>query len=272
MAETTQRLLRAAEIQEQLASLSQHYGAQEKSQQDEVAAELEAQNAGIQQNRKGGGRGLAQPHLVMSSPVGIALASGASTHIASERHTAISSGKSLSMASVDSLFASVGKSFRLFVHNAGMKLIAAAGKVTVEAQSNEVEIIANKVLKLLSETDWVEIRGKKGIRLHGINNVLEIGEKVEFFTSSPVLFNGNLETLAAKSLSQSFNERPGQCKFDQEVNFIHSDGAPASKINYEIFREDGAVLKGASTESGSTGVQNSTEITAYTVRWKGELP
>jgi type VI secretion system secreted protein VgrG len=246
MAETTQRLSRAAEIQEQLAALSQHYGAQETAQQDDAAEELKSQNAAIRGGGKGASPELSEPHLVLSTPAGLELVSAGSSHIASERHTAISSGKSLSIASLDSLFASVGKTFRLFVHKAGMKLIAAAGKVTVEAQSDDVEVIANKVLKMLSETDWVEIRGKKGIRLHGVNNVLEIGEKVQFFTSSPVLFNGNLETLAAKSLSQSFNERPEDCKFDQEVNFLKANGELADGVEFEIFREDSAVLRGKS--------------------------
>jgi type VI secretion system secreted protein VgrG len=272
MAETTQRLSRAAEIQEQLAALSQHYGAQETAQQDDAANELKSQNAAIRGSGKGLSQELSEPHLVLSTPAGMELASAGSTHIASERHTAISSGKSLSIASIDGLFASVGKTFRLFVHKAGMKLIAAAGKVTVEAQSDDVEVIANKVLKLLSETDWVEIRGKKGVRLHGVNNVLEIGEKVQFFTSSPVLFNGNLETLAAKSMSQSFNERADDCKFDQEVNFLNISGEPAAGIEFEIWREDSAVIQGKSSDSGSTGIQMGSDVDAYTVRWKGKLP
>lgn len=272
MAETTQRLSRAVEMQEQLAALSQHYGAQEKSQQDGVADDLKIQTTAIRTGGKGVSPELSEAHLVLSSPVGVEIASAGSTHIASERNTAISSGKSMSIASVDSLFASVGKTFRLFVQKAGMKLIAAAGKVTVQAQSDDVEILANKVLKMLSETDWIEIRGKKGIRLYGMNNVLEIGEKVQFFTSSPVLFNGNLETLVAKSVSQSFNERVKECNFDQEVNFINSDDISAPHVSYEILREDQAILSGKSSESGSTGIQRSTEISSYTVRWKGELP
>ena len=68
---------------------------------------------------------MAAPHLVVASPAGIELSSAQSTHIASSRHTAITSGKSLSIASVDGLFASIGKTFRLFVHKAGMKLIDA---------------------------------------------------------------------------------------------------------------------------------------------------
>jgi hypothetical protein len=203
MGETIQRLSNAADVQEQLARMAQHYGAQEtqQHQQDDTVDDIKSQNQGIRGVGKGEFPELTEPHLVVASPAGIELSSAQSTHIASTRDTAITSGKSMSIASVDGLFASVGKTFRLFVHKAGMKLIAAAGKVSVQAQTDDVEIIANKVLALLSESDWVTIKGKKGVRLQGANHMLEISDQTQFFTSSPVLFHGNLETLPPKNTS-----------------------------------------------------------------------
>ncbi|GAB3410918.1 type VI secretion system tip protein VgrG [Massilia agilis] len=272
MSETVQRLASAAEIQEQLGSMAERSGAQEAGQQSEAAEDVKAQTDAIRGGAKGAFPELGEPHLVVASPAGIELTTAQSTHIASARHTAITSGKSLSIASIDGLFASVGKTFRLFVHKAGMKLVAAAGKVTVEARSDNVEVIANKVLELLSESDWVNIRGKKGVRLHGVNNMLEIGEKVQFFTAAPVLFHGNLETLPAKSVSQAFNERSSNYHFDQEVNFIHVDNKPARNIAYELVRDDGAVIDGKTAASGSTGLQKAGGLESYTIRYKGELP
>jgi type VI secretion system secreted protein VgrG len=254
--------------------MAQHYGAQEQQepQQGDAVEDLKSQNQGIRGGGKGAFPELAEPHVVVASPAGIELSSAQSTHIASSRHTAITSGKSLSIASVDGLFASIGKTFRLFVHKAGMKLVAAGGKVTVQAQADNVEIIANKVLELLSETDWVDIRGKKGVRLHGVNNMVEIGDKVQFFTSSPVLFHGNLETLPSKSVSQAFNERSSNYRFDQEVNFVNANMRPEKNIAYELVRGDGTVIDGKTSASGSTEVQKSGGFDSYTIRYKGELP
>jgi type VI secretion system secreted protein VgrG len=153
-----------------------------------------------------------------------------------------------------------------------MKLIAAAGKVSVQAQSDNVEVIANKVLELLSETDWVNIRGKKGVRLHGTNNMVEIGETVQFFTSAPVLFHGNLETLPAKSVSQAFNERSHDYHFDQEVNFVDMHLKGVQNVAYELVRDDGTVIDGKTATTGSTGMQKSGGFDSYTIRYKGELP
>ncbi|EKU82515.1 type VI secretion system secreted protein VgrG [Massilia sp. UYP32] len=273
LGETAQRLASAAQIQEQLAAMALDHEAQESGQQDEAAEDVKAQNSAIRGAAKGSSPELSEPHLVMASPAGIELTSAQSTHIASERHTAITSGKSLSLASVDSLFASVGKTFRLFVHKAGMKLIAAAGKVSVQAQTDDVEIIANKVLEMISDTEWVNIRGKKGIRMYGGGkNMVEIGEQVQFFTAAPVLFHGNLETLPPKSVSQAFNERSRDYQFDQEVNFVDANLKPEKAVAYELVRGDGTVMDGKTAASGSTEVQKSGGFDSYTIRYKGELP
>lgn len=102
--------------------------------------------------------------------------------------------------------------------------------------------------------------------------MVEIGEKVQFFTSSPVLFHGNLETLPAKSVSQAFNERTSDYHFDQEVHFVDANMKPEKNIAYEIVRDDGTVLDGKTSASGSTEVQKSAGFDSYTIRYKGELP
>jgi type VI secretion system secreted protein VgrG len=50
------------------------------------------------------------------------------------------------------------------------------------------------------------------------------------------------------------------------------DGRPAENVPYELIREDGTVLADKTTASGSTGLQKSSAIDSYTIRWRGELP
>jgi type VI secretion system secreted protein VgrG len=102
--------------------------------------------------------------------------------------------------------------------------------------------------------------------------MIEISDQTQFFTSSPVLFHGNLETLAPKSVSQALNEKPTGYHFDQEVNFLDMNGKPAEKVSYELVRDDDTVTGGKTDSSGSTGLQKGTGMDSYTVRWKGELP
>lgn len=269
MGSALQRLVTAQDQHAALAGMAENAKAQEAGQQAAIASAIDQQNNFIR-----GGTGdfpeLSEPQIVVASPSGIALSSAGNLHVASASSIAVTTRKGLSIAGAD-LFASVANTFRLFVHKAGMKLIAASGKVEIQAQRDELEVLANKVLTLISETDWVDIKGKKGVRLHGADCMIEIGEKVQVFTSSPTLFHGNLQTLAPKTISQHFNERPSS-RFDQEVNFVGTDKKPVKDIEYEIHREDGSVFDGKTAASGTTGVQKSTGMDSYTIRYKGELP
>jgi type VI secretion system secreted protein VgrG len=272
MGETVQRLANASDLHGTLAGLAREHGAQEKiGQQADVAHAVQAQTDAIRGAGKDSFPELSEPHLVLASPAGIELTTTQSTHIATDQHAVITTGKSASIASRDSLFASVGNTFRLFVHKAGMMLIAAAGPVRIEAQSDEVRIMAHKVLALLSEMDWIDIRGKLGVRIHGANSMLEISDKTQFFTPSPVLFHGNLETLPSKSVSQAANER-STGRFDQEVRMLQVDNTPARDIAYELIHEDGHLIDSKTAASGTTHLQKGSGMDSYTIRYKGELP
>lgn len=272
MGETIQRLAKAADLHGTLANLAQEHEAQEKTgQQAEVAKAVQAQADAIRGTGSDSFPELAEPHLILASPAGIELTTAQSTHIASDQHAVITTGKSLSIASRDSLFASIANTFRVFVHKAGMMLIAAAGPVRIQAQTDEVRIMAHKVLALLSEMDWIDIRGKLGVRIHGANSMLEISDKTQFFTPSPVLFHGNLETLPPKSVSQAANERSFS-RFDQQVRMLQVDNTPAPHIAYELIHEDGHLIDGKTAGCGTTPLQKGTGLDSYTIRYKGELP
>ena len=56
----------------------------------------------------------------------------------------------------------------------GMKLIAASGKVQAQAQDDDLELLAKKVVAIISTTDWINITAKQGIRLNAGNSELVI--------------------------------------------------------------------------------------------------
>jgi type VI secretion system secreted protein VgrG len=147
----------------------------------------------------------------------------------------------------------------------------AAGKISIQAHSDDIELIASKVLALISQTDYVDIKGKKGIRLYGGTSMLEISDQTQFFTASPVLFHGSLETLAPKAISQHFNAM-ATSRFDQQVRFLDADGKPANKVAFDLLRADGNIVDGKTAADGVTPLQKSPDLVRYTVRFRGELP
>ncbi|MBA9848080.1 type VI secretion system Vgr family protein [Ralstonia pickettii] len=141
-------------------------------QQKEVAKALRLQAEAIQ----GGGKlaEFREPHIAIASQAGIATSAPGSTHVASGEHIALTSGQHLSFSSGGGLYATATERFSLFVQRDGIKLFSAKGKVEVQAQSDAMNLVAQKVLRLLSTTDWVEISGKKGIRLNVGGNEIRI--------------------------------------------------------------------------------------------------
>jgi type VI secretion system secreted protein VgrG len=105
------------------------------------------------------------PVLLMASPAGIGLTTPKSTHIHSGDQVTMSSGADTNLAIGKSLIASIKEKISLFAYNAGIKLIAAKGKIEIQAQSGDLDIIAEKVLRLMSTTDRIEIWAKKEIVL-----------------------------------------------------------------------------------------------------------
>ncbi|AMP03016.1 rhs element Vgr family protein [Collimonas pratensis] len=168
MGETIQRLTSARDQHETLADLAQQAGAQEKDgQQADIAKTLKTQNDEIKGGSTEEGKfpEFSKPHLVASSPAGIETTTSGSTHIASGDHTAITTGKSLSIASGDSLFASIRKAFLLFVHMAGMKLIAAAGNIDIQALTDSINILAK--LNITQTGNRITITAKEELVLNG---------------------------------------------------------------------------------------------------------
>jgi type VI secretion system secreted protein VgrG len=177
MGETIGRLNAARERHDEMGGLAEQHLAQQPGVDQAAAGEaLAAQNEAIRGNGKAQEE-LSQPQLVLSSPAGIASSTARSTHLQSDRHTVLTTGEHLSVSTGKSLLASVTEKLSLFVHKAGMKLFAAKGKVEIQAQSDNVEIIAEQVLKLISTKQNIEIAADKEILLHAGGSFLRISAK-----------------------------------------------------------------------------------------------
>jgi type VI secretion system secreted protein VgrG len=168
MGETIERLSAAGHIHEDLAETARLNSAQDSpTQQGAVANAIKKQNESINGNRTDGTTfpELAQPHLVLSSRAGIATSTAQSTHIASDGNTALTTGRSLSITSGDSLFASIRQTFRLFVQKAGMKLVASAGNIDMQALSDSINLLAK--LNITHSATTITITAKEHVVING---------------------------------------------------------------------------------------------------------
>lgn len=184
VAEPASRLTEAMTLHGQLGRLAQQHEAQDGGKdQCEVADTLKIQLDGILGAGSGAGGGpgnfpeLDEAHLLLAAAAGLAATTPGTAHVAGGRHVAMTAGETLSIATGKSLLASVSEKLSLFVHRMGMKLIAASGKIQVQAQNGDLELLAKKVVEIISMTDWIQLTAKLGIRLTAGNSELEISAK-----------------------------------------------------------------------------------------------
>ncbi|MFL9951787.1 type VI secretion system Vgr family protein [Paraburkholderia nemoris] len=120
-------------------------------------------------NTAGGGTGSAnafkEPIMLFATPAGIGMSTQKSAHISADQHINLVSGQSTHIAAGASLLASVKETISLFVQNAGMKLFAAKGKVEVQSHADNIEVTAQKTLKILSATEDIQVAAKQDILL-----------------------------------------------------------------------------------------------------------
>ncbi|CAB3803287.1 hypothetical protein LMG28688_05740 [Paraburkholderia caffeinitolerans] len=165
-------------------------------------------------NTAGGGTGSAnafsEPVMLMASPAGIGLSTQQSTHITADRQLNLISGESMQIATGKSLVASICHKLSLFVRNAGMKLFAGQGKIEIQAQNDAIELLAKKVLSLISTTDWINLTAKQGIRLRAGTSELVISlDGIKGFTPGDnIMHAADHQTVGPQSVPATFPGLP----------------------------------------------------------------
>ncbi|WP_426170451.1 type VI secretion system Vgr family protein [Pseudoduganella sp. R-34] len=268
MGESARRLDVASENHAALADLAQQAGAQEAQQQAIVAAGIQQQNDAIR-----GGSGpfpeLSKPLLVLASPAGIATTTAQSTHIASDQDTALTTGKNLSLASGGSLFASVKQTFRLFVENLGMKLLAYSGDIDIQALKHNIHMLAKLDISMTANRITISAKEELKIIGGGSYSIYKAGG-IEHGT------NGDFVAHAAKhSLVGPQNATPPTLvdkdlkPTPEQLHYTirsRAGGRPFANVPYELYKGDAKVEDGLSDEFGRIVIDHEPGTPQYKVK------
>jgi type VI secretion system secreted protein VgrG len=125
---------------------------------------------------EGAANGFSEPVMVLGSPNGIGLTSLKSIHTTATEHVNVVSGGNSYIAASKSFIASVGQKVSLFAQGAGMKLFAGKGKVQVMALADNLELTADKTLKVVSTSDAVAVSAQKEITLSAGGATIRIAD------------------------------------------------------------------------------------------------
>ena len=161
--------LRAARDQHEGLSEAAHLAqAQDPGDQDEVANVLQRQNDAIQGTGQAGPGHfpeLAEPHLVLASPAGIQTTTAQSTHLASDEHTALTSGGHTSVSAGRSFLVSVKNAIRFFALDSVIKLVAGRENIDLVALKKSITLLAK--LEITHTANRITLTAKQEIQING---------------------------------------------------------------------------------------------------------
>ncbi|WP_369055276.1 DUF2345 domain-containing protein, partial [Burkholderia gladioli] len=90
-----------------------------------------------------------------------------------------------------SLLASIAEKLSLFAQNAGMKLFAAKGKIEVQAHDDNIELTAQKAVRLVSATETIQVAAQQDVLLTSGGAYIRIKDgNIEIHAPGKVDFKG----------------------------------------------------------------------------------
>jgi type VI secretion system secreted protein VgrG len=116
----------------------------------------------------------AAPIVAVSGPAGVVVGSNHNVAVGAQANIDLLSAGDTTAAAAGHILLRAALDISLFANELGLKLIAARGMVRVQAQGDAMELLAKKVLELISTTDWINIKARQGIRLYGGGSEVEI--------------------------------------------------------------------------------------------------
>ncbi|WP_175854122.1 type VI secretion system Vgr family protein [Burkholderia anthina] len=271
--EAIARLTGARELQASLSGLAQRHEAQRHgTDQSDVVKAINARNDAIRGNPSGDPGHfpeLTEADIVLAGSTGISLAAERGVHIASDEDVAVTSSRHVGLAVGQSLFASVANTFALFVHKAGMALIAAGGKVRIEAQNDGIDLTAKRAIQVTSTTDSIHLHAAKEIVLHAGSTEVCISERgyVVRTAGEHTVHAGSHQTDTAQLRPIRLPvtpDNPGQFA----AHFVlveHDNGFALPNQPYRITLDNGRVIEGVSNDHGETEVVTDHEVAFGTV-------
>ena len=216
-------------------------------------ADLSSQIALLQQSVKD----LTQAAILLSAPKGVAIASGEHLQLAASKNLIANAGNHADIGVVKNMFIGVGQALSVFVRKAGIKLFANKGAISVQAQNDLMELLAQKSIEITSTEDEIKITAKKKITLNGGGSYIQL-DACGIEAGTPGEYNVKAGYYGRKpkaKLTPELMAFPVIKSEDFNQSFILLDentGQPLINWPYELELESGLKMSGITDENGNT--------------------
>ncbi|AZG13880.1 type VI secretion system Vgr family protein [Cupriavidus pauculus] len=229
-----------------------------------VAADYDRQktllNESLAQLKKAG--------ILISAPAGVALASRADIQCSAAQNLIATAGGHADFSIARRFTLAAGELVSVFAHKLGIKLFAARGRVEIQAQSDEMRLLADKHVTISSANGRVVIEAKDELLLKCGGSYLRMSSTgIEDGTRGDrTIKSAAFSRQGPSSLAQSMNTWQHATFNDAYVLRNPSTGEPLSDSVIEMVRGDGTRLKMQTDASGKTPIQKSLFVEPVQIR------
>ncbi|HAX4853265.1 TPA: type VI secretion system tip protein VgrG [Escherichia coli] len=215
-------------------------------------ADLSSQIALLQQSVKD----LTQAAILLSAPKGVAIASGEHLQLAASKNLIANAGNHADIGVVKNMFIGVGQALSVFVRKAGIKLFANKGAISVQAQNDLMELLAQKSIEITSTEDEIRITAKKKITINGGGSYIRL-DACGIEAGTPGEYNVKAGYYGRKPKAKLTPELMAfpvieSGEFNAKFLFTDDDGLPYANTKYIACFSDGTQKEGITDENGYT--------------------
>ena len=198
----------------------------------------------------------AKPYIVTEGPDDIGLSTPASSILFASQNLHATAQEDLHVASAKTFAATAGEAASLYTHAGGIKSIAAAGTHTLQAHTDEMEILADDSVTITSSNDEIHIQAKDSIVLKaGQSSVTLKGGDITFACPGTFSVKGSGNAFVgpgsqAASLEGLPNGTLQETPHFIEVKRAYYDGSAVQGADVKVRFDDGTIRTAKLDSSG----------------------
>jgi type VI secretion system secreted protein VgrG len=205
------------------------------------------------------------PIVLMEAPANINWATPASTVIFAGEQLQWTTQSDLHMVAAHTVSSVAANTANFFTHSGGIQAIAGNGPVSLQAHIDQLEILADKAITVISVNDSIEIKANQKITLQaGQSSITLEGGNITFACPGNFTVKGGKHAFDAgenktTTLGKLPDSRPAL--FDEAFVLVDEEtGEPVANHPYRIKRADGTYEAGTTDDKGHTHLVSGPEV------------
>lgn len=203
---------------------------------------------------------LSSSGLLVSAPAGMAYTTPKNIQMSAGNTVTTTAGENIDFSIFKRFTVAAGEAISLFAQKMGMKLFAARGPISIQAQTDAMTLQSDQMMSINSVSGEIVVNAAQGITLVSKGAYIKIKDgSIEIGAPGTIkLKNDNISWGGTASLSaalQPMSVEDPAYKYPMQGGFQVIDkttSEPKAYIPYRIETDDGSVLRGVTDKNGFT--------------------